>query len=133
MGRNVDCRPALCRLSDAHQEKLMTQNDFQSCIQACYDCAAACDFCSTACLQEEDPKMMARCIELDMECAAICRLAASSMARRSEFAEDICALCAEICEECGNECSKHSMDHCQACAQACMRCAQECRDMATAA
>jgi hypothetical protein len=108
----------------------MIPSEFNVCIQACHACAVACDHCSTACLQEDDPRMMARCIELDMECAAICRLAAASMARGSEFAEDVCALCADICEACGSECGKHPMEHCQDCAQACMRCAQECRDMA---
>jgi hypothetical protein len=52
------------------------------------------------------------------------------MARGSEFASDICQVCADICEACGAECAKHSHPHCQACAQACDRCAQECRQMA---
>ncbi len=108
----------------------MSHEQFASCIQACYDCAAACDHCATACLQEDDPAPMARCIELDIQCADICRLAAASMARGSEFANAICELCADICQECGEECAKHQMDHCQACAQACKRCAEECRSMA---
>lgn len=74
--------------------------------------------------------MMAECIRLDIDCAAICRLAAGYMARGSEFAGDICQVCADICEACGAECAKHSHAHCQACAQACDRCAQECRQMA---
>jgi hypothetical protein len=79
---------------------------------------------------EADPKPMARCIALDMDCAAACRMAAAAMARGSEFAEDFCALCAEVCEECGTECGEHDMDHCQECAEACRRCAEECRRMA---
>ncbi|WP_407924129.1 four-helix bundle copper-binding protein [Piscinibacter terrae] len=74
-------------------------------------------------------KMMARCSALDIECAAICQLAAASMARGGEFASAICAVCADICEACGDECAKHSMAHCQDCAKACQRCAQECRKM----
>jgi hypothetical protein len=38
----------------------------QACLDACNACADACDRCSTACLQEQDVKMMARCIALDM-------------------------------------------------------------------
>ena len=74
--------------------------------------------------------MMTGCIRLDMDCAAICRLAAGYMARGSEFAHELCRLCAEICEACGRECGKHPQEHCQACAQACRRCATECNRMA---
>lgn len=111
----------------------MAHEQFASCIEACEACADACDHCSIACLQEADPKPMARCVALDIDCAAACRLAAACMARDSEFAGTVCTLCAEICEACGEECAKHRMKHCQACAQACKRCAEECRSMAKAA
>jgi hypothetical protein len=78
------------RLSTTFKEKIMMQNQFQSCIQACYECAQACDTCAAACLQEPAPKMMARCIALDDECAAICRLAAQFMSRSSEHAMQVC-------------------------------------------
>lgn len=108
----------------------MAHQNYASCIAACNACADACDHCAAACLQEDDVKMMARCIALDMDCAQICRLAASYMARGSELAQRICAVCAEICEACGDECAKHKHAHCQECAAACRRCAQECRAMA---
>lgn len=108
----------------------MHHSHFKSCIDACYACAAACDHCSIACLQEDDVKMMSRCIALDMDCAQICRLAAACMARGSEFAKTICTLCAEICQACGDECAKHQAEHCQECARACHHCAEECRRMA---
>jgi hypothetical protein len=103
---------------------------YQSCIDACNACADACDHCATACLAEPDVKMMAECIRLDLDCASICRLAAGSMARGSDFAHALCALCADVCEACGAECARHQHDHCQQCAQACRRCAEECRRMA---
>src|SRR3546814_7834325 len=102
-----------------------------SCIDACYACATECDHCAASCLGEQDVKSMARCIKLDMDCAQICRLAASYMARGSEFAQALCRLCAEVCEACAAECAKHEMDHCQRCAQACRQCAEECTRMAT--
>lgn len=108
----------------------MGDQKFQSCITACYECAAACDNCSTACLKEEDVKKMAACIEMDMYCAAICRLSAEFMAKGSSMSPKICQICADICEACGKECGKHQMEHCQRCAQACKRCAEECRKMA---
>lgn len=74
--------------------------------------------------------MMARSIALDADCAAICGLAADAIARGSEHAAAICALCAQICKACGDECSKHEADHCKACAKPCLKCAQKCGTMA---
>ena len=111
----------------------MAHHQYQSCIEACYACATACDHCAASCLQEQDVKMMARCVALDMDCAQACRMAAAYMARGSEFAKQVCQVCADICQACGNECGKHQAAHCQACAQACQRCAEECRRMAQTA
>jgi UDP:flavonoid glycosyltransferase YjiC (YdhE family) len=47
--------------------------------------------------------MMARCIQLDIECAAICYAAAQVMSLGSEKAKEFCRICADICEQCGNE------------------------------
>lgn len=103
----------------------------QSCLDACYACADACDHCAVSCLNETDPKAMARCIALDMDCAQACRLAASFMARGSELDTLMCNLCAAVCDACAEECGAHPMAHCQECAQACRRCADECRRMAS--
>ena len=108
----------------------MSHQKFKTCIDACNACAAECGHCSTACLEEQDIKMLKRCIQLDRDCAAICLLAVDAMARGSEFVNKICALCAEICEACAAECEKHShMEHCKNCADACRKCAEECRTM----
>lgn len=108
----------------------MAHTQYATCIEACNACADECDHCATACLKEADPKPMARCMALDIDCAAICRLAASFMARDSELAGQICGFCAEACDACGAECGKHNMQHCKECAEACRRCADECRRMA---
>ena len=73
---------------------------------------------------------MTRCIQMDMECAAICNAAARLMSLGSDMADEVCAICAKICEACGAECAKHDNDHCRECAQACLVCAEECRKMA---
>ena len=75
---------------------------------------------------------MARCIQLDMDCAQICRLAAAYMSRGSELSATICEVCAEVCDACAEECEKHDMEHCRQCAQACRRSAEECRRMVSA-
>lgn len=76
-------------------------------------------------------KSLARCIQLDVDCAEVCRTAAAFMGRGSEFASAICAACADICDACAEECEQHAMDHCRECAAACRRCADECRRMQT--
>src|SRR5258706_15032303 len=111
----------------------MPHERFASCIEACNACAVACDHCAAACLQESDPKALVRCIALDVDCAAICRLAAGYMSRSSELSAEICGFCAEVCETCEAECEKHDMDHCRKCAEACKRCAEECRRMSRSA
>jgi len=108
--------------------------EVQSCIEACVRCAEECEHCAIACLNEPDPKPMARCIALDIDCAKICWDAAAYMCRGSEFMNQVCHLCATICDACGAECEKHQhIEHCRACAEACRRCAEACRRMAGAA
>jgi hypothetical protein len=86
----------------------MSHQKFKSCIAACSECAVECAHCESECLNEQDIKMLTRCIRLDHDCAAICLLAMEAMARGSEFAKQICKLCAEICNTCAVECEKHS-------------------------
>ena len=103
---------------------------YKECIDACLTCAALCNHCASSCTQEEDIKMMARCIQLDMECASICYSASRLMSLGSEHAPAICRLCADICVQCGEECGKHDNEHCRECAQQCMVCSAACNKMA---
>ena len=68
----------------------MSHETNSACIEACNECAIACNHCAMACLKEDNVKMMARCIALDMDCAAICQLAAATIARGSEHTKEIC-------------------------------------------
>ena len=111
----------------------MEPMDFTNCIDACNRCALACEGCAVACLQEDDIRMMTRCISLDMDCAQICRTAQGFMARGSSLASAICQACAAVCDECANECAQHEVQHCQECAEACRHCAAECRAIFDAA
>ena len=103
---------------------------YQACIEACLKCAAICNHCASSCTKEENIAMMSNCIQLDMECSAICYTAAQLMSLGSEKANEICRICADICEKCGAECSNHESEHCQECAVICKECASECRKMA---
>jgi hypothetical protein len=110
----------------------MAHQQHESCIRACLECAQECEHCATACLEEQDVSAMAECIRLDRDCSAICFMAAAYMSRDSRFATEICRICADICDACGQECRRHETEHCQRCAEACERCAEECRQMAGA-
>ncbi len=112
------------------EDQPMQTQDYEACLQACTDCAVACERCASACLGEENVRSMARCIELDRDCADTCRLAALLMARNSSLAKDACRLCAWICRACGEECGKHEHEHCRQCAAACRLCAEACERMA---
>ena len=102
---------------------------YKSCIEACLKCAAICNHCASSCLQEDDVKMMSRCIQLDMECAAMCYLAAQLMSVGSEKTNEVCKICASMCDACSAECGHHKNEHCMECYNACKECAEECRKM----
>lgn len=106
-------------------------NPYQSAIDACNDCATACERCAGGCLDDADVVTLIRCIRLDLDCAAVCRLTAQVFARNAggttAFATAVAALCAEACAACAAECQQHAMEHCERCAVACLRCADECR------
>ncbi len=68
----------------------MSYNKYKKCIDACLTSAALCNNCASSCLQEKNVKMMASCIQLDMECAILCYAAAQLMSLGSAKAIDIC-------------------------------------------
>lgn len=109
---------------------LMAPNmQYQTCIDACNKCSQLCYECFRLCLTEPDVKAREHCITDLVDCAQICATAASSMAMRGHHVDQICSLCATICDECANECSKFSDQHSKMCADTCRQCASECRKM----
>jgi len=107
----------------------MTNEKYQSCIDACKKVITACEACAVACRSEGNAAMMKRCIGLDTDCADFCKLAVRFMERDSVFTSLICEDCAEICRDCADECAKHKSQQCKDCAQACYLCMDECLKM----
>lgn len=107
----------------------MSHERFQSSIDACVACAVECEHCVSECLNENDSKMLIHCINLNRECASICRSAAELMAIGGQHSRRLWEVCAEICDACAVECEKHRMDHCELCAAQCRVCAEACRKM----
>jgi hypothetical protein len=93
-------------------------------------CAATCNFCATACLQEDDVKMLAKCIQLDLACTEVCKATSTLLAQGSVHGKHLIKECIEVCEACAAECEKHThMQHCIECAHACRQCAEACRSL----
>jgi hypothetical protein len=100
----------------------------QALVQQLLECAIACEYCAASCLNEENVDMMARCIELDRDCADTCFHTAKLITRGSEISDVILAACEKICRICADECKKHDTEHCQVCAETCERCADACHE-----
>jgi hypothetical protein len=106
----------------------MSHQQNKALLDALNNCIAECNHCTTACLDEADVKMLTECIKLDIDCAAICTLTASLIARGSEHGKHLLKECAEVCNACAAACEKHAhMEHCKACAAACRKCAAACQ------
>jgi hypothetical protein len=106
----------------------MSHEKNRALLEALHKCAEECSHCTAACLEEEDVKMLARCIRLNMDCAEICSLAISFVSRGSEHAQHLLDECADICFACAEECRKHQhMEHCKRCAEVCTACAEACQ------
>lgn len=108
----------------------MSHEQHQQLLQTLHECMAACNHCFDACLKEDHVQMMTECIRLDRECADICNYLEQAITRGTPFISELAAVCAKICEACGNECKKHDHDHCQKCAEACFKCAEACKQVA---
>ncbi|HYE76646.1 MAG TPA: four-helix bundle copper-binding protein [bacterium] len=103
--------------------------EMQACIEACLNCALACEICADTAI----PEGKVDCARYCRDCAEVCKMAASWMARSSAFHLELCQLCAFVCDLTANECGKHNTDHCQVCMRACTDCAEKCHAMAAAA
>ena len=103
----------------------------RACITACQKCAAQCEQCAVTCSLSVNVNSLARCLELSIYCADMCRLTASLLQRGELQALRFSALCAEICDICAAECERFEDASCLRCVLACKECAEMCRKLAT--
>ena len=97
-----------------------------SLVGVCLECVEACSFCAASCLNEENVAELTKCMQLDLECCAICKATAQLLTLQSNHSNAACQLCADICIACAEECEKHHHDHCRRCAAFCRECAEKC-------
>jgi hypothetical protein len=98
------------------------------CIDACTGCAQTClDAALNHCLERGGEHVAPPHFRLMMDCAEICQLSARLQLGSSEFAEEFCALCAQVCLACADSCD--ALEGMDDCAQACRDCARSCETM----
>lgn len=105
----------------------------QSLLQMVQHCEATCENTEFAVLQMCGAANRTEQLRLLRDCADICTLMAKYLARCSHFSRNLAALCAHICEICGNHCLQHPDEVSQRCGQTCLHCAQQCRAFAMGA
>ena len=106
-------------------------HQYKLCIEACMRCAALCKHAVVSSLKETDPAIMVKCVQLALECAAICTTTAELMSLGSDKVAEMAKICATIADACAEEFSKHTNEHSQECAEACTKCADECEVIQT--
>jgi len=103
-------------------------------IQICLDCHAICVETKAHCLAMGEEHASAEHIGLLADCAQICAVSADFMLRGSHRHTRTCAVCAEVCEECADDCDRLAGGDrlMKRCAAVCRRCAEACLQMAGA-
>jgi hypothetical protein len=103
-----------------------------ACAKVCAACQIECDNCYAHCKKhvEMGHKEHAASMQLCVDCADACKVAATLAARQSPLSADVCDFCAKACDKCAAECEKHKEDpRMTQCAKSCRECAKACRDM----
>ncbi|WP_149274203.1 four-helix bundle copper-binding protein [Pareuzebyella sediminis] len=95
-------------------------------IHALGNCINHCNYCADACLDDDNVKMMVKCIRTDRVCAEVCSSLAQILATDYDDVQGLVDYCKKVCEACAVECEQHDHDHCQKCAEACRKCAEAC-------
>jgi hypothetical protein len=103
----------------------------RDCIRNCTECHNICLETAAYCLQMGGKHAEAAHVRLLLDCAEICQTSANFMLRGSDLHGRTCAVCAEVCERCGQDCDQFGDDaQMRACAELCYHCAESCRQLA---
>lgn len=120
---------------EAHPRASQVDTDmYASTVAELAQCDLACTICADACLSELHVQMLARCIELNLNCADSCAGAARVLARigfrEADVVREHLEACRVACRACAEECERHrEMEHCTRCASVCRECERACSAM----
>lgn len=117
-------------------QKMSHAGHMQSAMPGMDECIDLCLECHKVCLREA----MQHCLEVGGEhvapehfrlmitCAQICQTSTDFMLAGSMQHQQVCSVCATLCEQCAQSCRQ--LDGMEMCAETCERCAESCRQMA---
>lgn len=108
----------------------MPTKEQQDCIDACNSCIITANACLAIRIGEE---AMVDCLMLCLDCTDLCGVCVKLLAGDSQFANRVCGICADACDQCATECDKFDSPECKACAEACRACAEQCQQMSSSA
>jgi hypothetical protein len=113
----------------AHKREAGQSGDeMRSAIEAIDRCRDVClGTAVTFCLRMGGEHAAQAHMRLMLECAEICRTAGAFMLMDSPYGRDVCAVCAEVCEDCAASCER--VGDMQECVDICRRCAESCQLM----
>ena len=104
-----------------------TDPKMQACVEACNQCYQTClHEAMNRCLESGGKHVEPDHFRLMMNCAEICQLSTNLMLSSSAFGQQICRVCAEVCDACAKSCERIGMEDC---ARVCRECAKRCREM----
>jgi hypothetical protein len=110
---------------------LQLNREIKQCLDDCQNCHAICLATSQYCLTTGGRHAEATHIRTLLDCAAICEISMDFMLRQSQFQNQMCTLCADICRQCADSCDSFGNDQAMKnCANMCRQCAQSCDAMA---
>lgn len=100
-----------------------------TCIEDCLECSRVClEAAMNHCLKSGGNHVSRDHFRLMMDCVEICETATHFQLTESPYANQVCAICAEICEACANSCEK--LSGMETCVLICLKTADSCRSVA---
>ena len=105
--------------------------NMEAAIQNALECSRVTQNCLQHCLAEGGKHAEKKHVNLMKECAELCQLSASFMIEGSDFAHDLCGVCARVCDACADSCANVDEEDAmmRLCITACRKSAESCRNM----
>jgi hypothetical protein len=123
-GREAVAQESSSKLDSVHKE----------CLEACSDCAKACDMAFHHCVMQvaEGKRDHAKPIQYFADCAGFCGLSACNIAKHSPLMAYSCDACGDACKATLAVVSKFDSEEMKAATKALIRCEKSCTAMVEA-
>jgi hypothetical protein len=104
--------------------------EMEECIRLCLNCHHVCyEAAMNQCLEAGGQHVQPEHFRLMLNCAEICQTSANFMLSGSDLHHLTCAVCAEVCRRCADDCER--IGEMEECVEACRSCADACAEMGT--